>query len=326
MIPSSRARASQFNTSEIAGSQHPVIHFRGGEVQSLQDILAIEEPLEIRLQHGRNGGRQTRSLSVTMRTPGDDFELAAGFLAAQGVIRERADLIAIDWVVGQSSRVKAAGRRSVLRIDDGKSYRNTLEVRLHPNVVVNSARLERNFDTTSICGVCGKASILALRTVCPALMPDSFEIDSRSLCELPTKARSRQSQFEMTGGMHVSALFDSLGELLSIREDVGRHNAVDKLVGAELLAGRVPLRDRLLFLSGRASFELLQKALMAGIPMVVSVGAPSSMAVEVAREFGITLVGFVQNDRFHIYNRPGRIRFTNAHARGLCEEEKLRGT
>jgi len=148
------------------------------------------------------------------------------------------------------------------------------------------------------------------------MMPDSFEIDSRVLCGLATKARSRQSQFEMTGDLHASALFDSRGHLLSIREDVGRPNAVDKLVGAELLAGKLPLRDRLLFLSGRASFEMLQKALMAGIPMVVSVGAPSSMAVQVAREFGMTLVGFLRNDRFNIYNTPGRIQFAGC----TCED------
>ena len=191
-----------------------------------------------------------------------------------------------------------------------RSAYNTVQVELYSDVVVNAATLDRNFYTTSSCGICGKASLLALRTVCPARNPDTLAIDSSILCELPARARQSQSLFELTGGLHAAALFDSSGKLQSIREDVGRHNAVDKLIGAEFIADRVPLRDRLLFLSGRASFELLQKAVMTGIPMVVAIGAPSSLAVEVAREFDVTLVGFLRDCQFNIYNRPERVRCT----------------
>jgi FdhD protein len=180
-------------------------------------------------------------------------------------------------------------------------------VELAPDVKVSLANLERNFYTTSSCGICGKASLLALQTVCPARVKNTFSIDARLLYTLPIRLREAQSVFDRTGGLHGAALFDAKGQLLGLREDVGRHNAVDKLLGSEFLADRTPLRNSLLLLSGRASFELLQKALMGGVSMVAAVGAPSSLAVQVAREFNIILVGFLRNDHFNIYHGADHI-------------------
>ena len=185
--------------------------------------------------------------------------------------------------------------------------RNIVRVELEPDVTVSMANLERNFYTTSSCGICGKASLLALRTVCPPRSANRLKVDAKMLYGLSDKLRAAQNVFERTGGLHASGLFDANGELHAIREDVGRHNAVDKLLGSEFLADRTPLRDRLLLLSGRVSFELLQKALMSGVAMVVAVGAPSSLAVQVAREFDITLVGFLRKDHFNVYHGADRV-------------------
>jgi len=193
---------------------------------------------------------------------------------------------------------------------------NTVRVDLEPDVAVNLGSLQRNFYTTSSCGICGKASLLALRTVCPPRAANNFRVDAQLLYNLPGRLRESQKVFDRTGGLHGAGLFDAAGNLLVLREDVGRHNAVDKLIGSEFLADRTPLRNRLLLLSGRASFELLQKALMGGLPMVAAVGAPSSLAVRVAREFDITLVGFLREDHFNIYNGAGRIDgYTSASVR-----------
>jgi FdhD protein len=304
------AAAGRARVQDRSGVTCDVVRFRKGQLRKFEDNLAAEEPLEIRLCHGRAEARQTKSLSVTMRTPGDDCELAVGFLVTEAVIRDSSDIMTIDSIAIQpSGRSATCPTVGPVRYGRGSAY-NTLQVELHPDVVVNTSTLDRNFYTTSSCGICGKASLLALRTVCPVRTPDSFSIATSLLCELPARARERQSLFELSGGLHAAALFDSCGRLQSIREDVGRHNAVDKLVGAECVADRMPLRDRLLFLSGRVSFELLQKAVMAGIPMVVAIGAPSSLAVQVAKLFDITLVGFVRDCQFNIYNRPERLRFT----------------
>jgi FdhD protein len=245
------------------------------------ETLAVEEPLEIQIAHGAADKRVVKQISVTMRTPGADFELAVGFLLTEGVIRDANDI----------SHVAAVG-------DGG----NTVRVELSPEVVIHLPSLERNFYTTSSCGICGKASLLALQTVSPPRRKNDFSIETGLLYGLPEHLRKQQSVFARTGGLHAAGLFCAEGTLHTVREDVGRHNAVDKLLGTEFLADRTPLRDRLLLLSGRASFELLQKAVMAGVPMVVSVGAPSSMAVQVAREFDVILAGFLRGEHFNLYN------------------------
>lgn len=256
---------------------------------AVNETVAAEEPLEIRIEFGGRGSRVNRAISITMRTPGHDRELAAGFLYTEGVIRDANDI------------------EEAAEPDEESAEGNSVCVRLAPDVEVSNSSLSRNFYTTSSCGVCGKASLLALQTVCPPRIRNTFEISAATLFKLPELLRSRQALFEKTGGLHAAALFTAEGTLESVREDVGRHNAVDKLIGAALLDDGVPLRDRVLMLSGRASFELLQKALMAGIPMVAAVGAPSSLAVQVAREFDITLIGFLRGDHLNVYNGAERI-------------------
>ena len=288
-----------------------VARFSGTEARSAIDLLAVEEPLECQLEYGPAEDRRVKSISVTMRTPGHDFELAAGFLMTEGVVRDSVDIEGIRYVAGRLNPVEEETRDE--RSQEGTTVlpyqpeRNVVRVELLPGVSVSLANLERNFYTTSSCGICGKASLLALRTVCPPRAVNEFQVAAEVLYSLPARLRDAQNVFDKTGGLHASGLFDSSGHLFSSREDVGRHNAVDKLLGAEFLADRTPLRDRVLMLSGRASFELLQKALMGGIPMVVSVGAPSSLAVQVARDFNITLVGFLRADHFNVYHGANRV-------------------
>jgi FdhD protein len=274
------------------------------------DLLAVEEPLELQLGYGPADQRKMKSVSVTMRTPGNDFELVAGFLMTEGIVGDSAEIDHIGYVVGRAQEAAAPAEEEPVLRDLVLPYqpeRNIVRVELAPDVTVSMANLERNFYTTSSCGICGKASLLALRTVCPPRSANRLRVAAGLLYSLPDTLRAAQDVFERTGGLHASGIFDAEGNLHGIREDVGRHNAVDKLLGSEFLADRTPLRDRLLLLSGRASFELLQKALMAGIAMVVSVGAPSSLAVQVAREFDITLVGFLRKDHFNVYHGADRI-------------------
>ncbi len=281
-----------------------------GETPRLeQDSVALEEPLEIQLVYGRVDTRVTKSITVTMRTPGHDSELAAGFLLTEGVIRDAADIVDIfnPLAEGRAGHDEAAATASPDSILPPASRLNVVRVELAHDVQVNMSSLERNFYTTSSCGICGKASLLALRSVCPPRLKNNFSIRAEVLYTLPERMRSAQSIFDKTGGLHGAGLFDSEGKLLGLREDVGRHNAVDKLLGAQFLADCTPLRDKLLLLSGRVSFELLQKTVMAGLPMVAAVGAPSSLAVQVAREFDITLVGFLRDNRFNIYHGADRV-------------------
>jgi FdhD protein len=283
---------------EVRGSQTiSVERFDVSEFERRQDSVAVEEPLEIRLAHGPFGSRETKSISVTMRTPGNDAELAAGFLWTEGVVLDE----------GQIDSISTGRADGAELTDASRSGNNVVTVELAPHVEVSTANLQRNFYTTSSCGICGKASLLALRTVCPPRRVNSFSIDLETLCALPDRLRAAQGIFDQTGGLHAAGLFDGNGELDSLREDVGRHNAVDKLIGAALLKDRLPLRDRLLLLSGRVSFELMQKALMGGIPMVAAVGAPSSLAVQVAKEFDITLVGFLRDNHFNVYHGAERV-------------------
>ncbi len=249
-----------------------------------RDVVAVEEPLEIRVGFVEGDVQGQRAVSITMRTPGDDFELAAGFLFTEGLLQSP------DQVVG----IRHCGR--------GDAPTNTVRVDVRPGVSVELDRLQRNFYTTSSCGVCGKTSLEALATGARRLdFPGVPRVAAGIVGALPARLRERQQTFEATGGLHAAALFDPSGHLLELREDVGRHNAVDKLIGARFLAGALPARDALLFLSGRASFELLQKAVMARIPVICAVGAPSSLAVEAAEEFGVTLLGFVRDGRFNVY-------------------------
>jgi FdhD protein len=259
-----------------------------------QDQLAVEEPLEIRLGYELDALRRQKSISITMRTPGDDFELAAGFLFTEGIIHDREQIQEIYHCGKPVGEMKT---------------RNVVRVELRPDVEIDFKRLERHFYTTSSCGVCGKTSIEALRVgTCPVLPKDQPLFDSTLIHRLPAALREAQAVFERTGGLHAAALFDNQGRLHALREDVGRHNAVDKLIGSQLRAGHIPLNEMLILVSGRASFELMQKTIMAGIPILAAVGAPSSLAVEMAREFKMTLLGFVRDDRFNIYNGEWRIR------------------
>ncbi len=285
-------------------SQSSIEKVAGQISRQVFDSLAVEEPLEIQITYGPSNSRQTTSISVTMRTPGNDFDLAAGFLMTEGVVQNANDIEQIAYAThpaGGSAHFPLIGNPT----KPGKH--NMVRVVLATHVSVSMASLQRNFYTTSSCGICGKASLLALRTVCPPRATNSFRAAAQMLYGLPDRLRYSQGVFDRTGGLHGAGLFDSTGYLLALREDVGRHNAVDKLIGSEFIAGRTPLRERVLLLSGRASFELLQKALMGGIPMVAAVGAPSSLAVDVAKEFDITLVGFLRDGHFNIYHGGERI-------------------
>jgi len=289
----------------------------GRTSRQVLDSLAIEEPLEIQLTYGPSNSRQTRSISVTMRTPGNDFDLAAGFLMTEGVIRDANDIEQITYAGDSFSEGTLSPQAmDVLKLG---SKQNIVRVDLAAEVTVNLGSLQRNFYTTSSCGICGKASLLTLRTVCPPRTTNNFRVDAQLLYRLPKRLRASQGVFDRTGGLHGAGLFDSAGNLSALHEDVGRHNAVDKLIGSEFLADRTPLRDRLLLLSGRASFELLQKALMGGLPMVAAVGAPSSLAVQVAKEFDITLIGFLRDDHFNIYHGSERIAGYTSTAIGVGE-------
>ncbi len=263
-----------------------VLRVAGSTVSERSDVLAVEEPLEIRVGHDAGGRRVRTAVSVTMRTPGHDRELAVGFLYTEGIV------VTPEQVAG----VRSCGSDNVVRVD------------LAPGVDVNLARLERHFYTSSSCGVCGKTSLEAVHVSARHRPADGRPvIEAEVIRSFPEALRAAQSVFDRTGGLHAAALFNSVGELSCLREDVGRHNALDKLVGARFLAGRTPLSDNVLMLSGRASFELIQKAVVAGIPVVAAVGAPSSLAVSLARAHGLTVVGFVRPDGFNVYTGDERI-------------------
>jgi FdhD protein len=260
-----------------------------GRVRVRPDALATEEPMEIRLL----AGQTKQTIAVTMRTPGADFELAAGFLYGEGIVDSAEDIQKISYCV--DSDLDTEQRYNIVNVE----LRGGREFDLRP--------LERHFYTTSACGVCGKASLeqLELRG-CP-VMPSGPEVSAEIINTLPEKLREAQGLFDATGGLHAAALFDNKGELFALREDVGRHNATDKLVGWALLEGRLPLTDHIVMVSGRSSFEILQKCLTAGVPVVCAISAPSSLAVDVAREFGMTLVGFLRGGRFNVYAGYERI-------------------
>ncbi|KOV55570.1 formate dehydrogenase [Streptomyces sp. AS58] len=263
-----------------------VLRIREGTSSYRPDTLVAEEPMEIRV-----GGRP---LTVTMRTPGDDFDLAAGFLVGEGVVHAAHEVTAVRYCAGATA-------------DGGNTY-NVVDVALAPGVAAPDASLERNFYTTSACGLCGKASLDAVRTTAAwSVAGDPLRVGPELLSALPDRLRAAQKVFDSTGGLHAAGLFSGDGELLCLREDVGRHNAVDKVVGHALRSGLVPLRGTVLMVSGRASFELVQKAVMAGIPLLAAVSAPSSLAVDLAAESGLTLVGFLRGTSMNVYTGTERL-------------------
>jgi len=255
------------------------------------DLLATEEPMEIRLVYGNTTDRIEKKLAVTMRTPGHDFELAIGFLFTEGILKSFSDIKTVEYC----QQVKS-------KEEEG----NVVRVVLNAGVEVELSNIERNFYTTSSCGVCGKSSIDALKFQCNAIS-DDFSLASETLLRAPDVMRKEQAVFEHTGGLHAAALFDGSGQLIFLREDIGRHNALDKLIGTALADGLLPLNKYFIMVSGRIGFELVQKSIMAGVPLLGAVGAPSSLAVEVAYEYGITLAGFVRNGSFNVYAGEERI-------------------
>jgi len=266
--------------------RRPVLRIREGVVDRRADTLAAEEPMEIRV-----GGR---ALAVTMRTPGDDFDLAIGFLASEGVVSSAAEVASARYCAGAT--------------EEGVNTYNVVDLALAPGVTPPDSSVERAFYTTSSCGLCGKASLDAVRT--KARWPvgeDDLTVTPELLAQLPERLRRAQQVFDRTGGLHAAGLFSGAGELLHLAEDVGRHNAVDKVVGHAVRADLLPLRGTVLMVSGRASFELVQKAVMAGIPMLAAVSAPSSLAVDLAEEYGVTLVGFLRGESMNVYTGAQRV-------------------
>lgn len=260
-----------------------------GALMPAEDLLVTEEPLEIRLGHGPEHDRREARLSVTMRTPGHDAELTLGFLYTEGIINDPAQVLRTVYC----ENVKEEERGNVVRTE------------LHPSVEFDPAKWQRNFYTTSSCGVCGKSSIEAVRAQCarpPGIAP---VLDPALITTLPDRMREAQTVFKHTGGIHAAALFNAHGELMILREDVGRHNAVDKVVGAALLGGAAT-DNCILLVSGRAGFELVQKCVVAGIPAMAAVGAPSSLAVQLARDSGLHLIGFLRGDRYNVYAPAGK--------------------
>jgi FdhD protein len=262
----------------------------GSDTVHTNDVVTIEEPLEIRLSYLEPKGRVEQSISITMRTPGNDAELAIGFLAGEAIIDCAADIEFIEHCGPPSP---------------DKGIKNVIRVKLGDEVSIDASGLIRHFYTTSSCGVCGKASLDAVRVHIDQRPPSHFVIPATVLTSLPSALRAKQAEFARTGGLHASASFDESGTILRVREDVGRHNAFDKLAGSYLR--EKGLVDKGVLLSGRASFELLQKAAVAGVAIVTSIGPPSSLAIELAEEAGITLVGFLKEDRFNIYTFSHRI-------------------
>jgi FdhD protein len=261
----------------------PIVEWNGGHGRTGEDAVTVEEPLEIRV----NG----TAVSVTMRTPGDDAQLSAGFLFTERIVARRDDIAAIEY--GQDP--------------NGQPSENVVDVRLRPGTHVDLARLQRHFYAASSCGVCGKASIGAVRVDGIERPRADLRVGPALLARLPGELREAQSVFDRTGGLHAAALFDLDGALLDVREDIGRHNTVDKVIGHALLEGSLPLSAQVLLVSGRGAFEIVQKALVAGVPIVASVSAPSSLAVDLAREHGLTLIGFLRGERFVVYSGAERL-------------------
>lgn len=267
-----------------------ISRFENGKLRAVPDLVSVEEPLGIRLHYFDGQEPCSKDLSITMRTPGADKELALGFLYSEGIIRSYEEVESLALLE---------------ETDDA-----WVSVSLKGDRKLGLENLERHFYTTSSCGVCGKTSIAAVQKACPVILPQKkWQISQEILCGLPDVLRKSQNNFEYSGGIHACGLFSLEGELIALREDVGRHNALDKLIGSSLQNGMIPIFDYVLLLSGRASFELIQKAGMAGVRFIAAIGAPSSLAVALAEEFDITLVGFLKGNRFNVYNGLDRISF-----------------
>lgn len=279
------AKAVYFDTMRTPVGAVRIERADGATTTVVDDLLVTEEPLEIRLGHGPLEDRHELQLSVTMRTPGNDMELALGFLMTEGVIVDREQVLRVAYCEDVAEEERG----------------NVVRVELHPLHSVEPAKWQRNFYTSSSCGVCGKASIEAVRTVCSTDLGKRAALRNELISDLPVRMREAQTLFKHTGGIHAAALFNADGELLVLREDVGRHNAVDKVAGA-MLNGGIGTDNTVLLVSGRAGFELVQKSVMMGIPAMAAVGAPSSLAVELARSHGQLLIGFLRGERFNIYS------------------------
>ncbi|MEO6914136.1 MAG: formate dehydrogenase accessory sulfurtransferase FdhD [Candidatus Baltobacteraceae bacterium] len=260
-----------------------------GVSRTVVDDVATEEPLEIRLV----AGTRSQAAAITMRTPGNDFELAAGFLFSEGIIESVSDILRISYCIDPA-------------IDNEQRY-NIINVEFASSTLPDVNALERHFTMTSACGICGKANLEALRDRGVVPLPDGLPVPIDSIYSLPERMRESQRVFHSTGGLHAAALFDSAGSLIAVREDVGRHNALDKLIGWALLNNRLPLREQILMVSGRSSYEILQKTVVAGIPIICGVSAPSSLAVALAREFNVTLIGFLRGTRANVYAGTARL-------------------
>ena len=276
---------------------HPIAYthvdrFCHDRIVADQDALAIEEPLEIRLVFGPVAKRSQKSLTITMRTPGNDVDLSLGFLFTESIIKNRGDII-------KAANCGPSGKGG---------WRNVVRVELQPELDLDWSRLERHFYTSSSCGVCGKNSLEAVRVYCDQPLVSNVRVSSAILRCLPERLYESQAVFAKTGGLHAAALCTTLGQILRVREDVGRHNGVDKLIGSYLREDEIVTAGQcVLLVSGRASFELVQKSLVAGIPIFAAIGAPSSLAVELAERFGVTLIGFLRDHRFNIYTHGWRV-------------------
>ena len=267
-----------------------VTHWQEQTQQQREEALTVEEPFEVRIDH--------RSLAVIMRTPGNDYELAMGFLFSEGVISQAEEVSAIEDEIDADRLPLANVVNVTLRDHAGQDHQ---ALRPQP------AAFDRHFAVSASCGLCGKSSIADLMTCTAPMQPDDLRIGASTLYELPTHLRTAQSVFTHTGGLHAAGLFSSGGELLLLREDIGRHNAVDKLIGHGLLHGTFPYANHILMVSGRTSFEIIQKALLARIPCIAAISAPSSLAVELADRAGITLIGFLRDHSMNVYTHPGRV-------------------
>ena len=281
-------------TSKVAPIK--LVRWEKDQFITASDLLATEEPMEIRLGYGEMDNRLEKTIAVTMRTTGNDFDLALGFLFTEGIVHSYESILSVKYC---SDHGKEESKNNIVRVE------------LRPEVVPDLNLSERNFYTTSSCGICGKASIDNIKTVCQfdenTNQSEQLKVSAKTIASLPEKLKTKQLIFEHTGGLHSSVLFDLNGTLTSLYEDVGRHNALDKIIGWALQKGQLPLRNNILLVSGRTSFELIQKAYMSGIQIVVAIGAPSSLAVDFSNEIGITLVGFTKKDRFNVYSNPNRI-------------------